>query len=358
MWERLCRDRRPWRPGHATIAAEPLPPLADDLNPDFPPPFHGDHRSIHSNEAGIVAVSMCEMRDSLTTTENDVYASRTPPRTVGIEKATEIDRMERQLSRQQVHETLLSILRHVVERCEAENIGYFLIGGGCLGIVRHDHSLIPWDSDLDICVHASDMARFCAAMSALPPEYRLFRKNQPVNPTWKVFDRRTCVTQDGRPRDYGVFVDVVPMMYWRSRRWKSIDGLLGRLAAMRDHADVRGGLRRIVRRTIRLSGVPKLVALFLRHGPYPKLMHRLDRECRDRKAGIVSGALGRAWQGRYPWDVIYPLGDEVLQGVRVKVPRDLGQFLRLRYGADFMQMPGMTERWTHFEAAFWCDDGR
>ena len=58
---------------------------------------------------------------------------------------------------------LLEILQAVITLCEAEKITYFLIGGGCLGIARHDHGFVPWDDDLDIAVWADDMPRFLAA---------------------------------------------------------------------------------------------------------------------------------------------------------------------------------------------------
>jgi len=62
-----------------------------------------------------------------------------------------------------IHTTLLEILQAVIALCEAEKIAYFLIGGGCLGIARHDHGFVPWDDDLDIAVWAGDMPRFLAA---------------------------------------------------------------------------------------------------------------------------------------------------------------------------------------------------
>ena len=43
-----------------------------------------------------------------------------------------------------IHATLLEILQAVIVLCEAEKIAYFLIGGGFLGIARHDHGFVPW----------------------------------------------------------------------------------------------------------------------------------------------------------------------------------------------------------------------
>ena len=67
-----------------------------------------------------------------------------------------------------IHATLLEILQAVLALCEAEKIAYFLIGGGCLGIARHDHGFVPWNDDLNIAVWAGDMPRFLAAAQQLP----------------------------------------------------------------------------------------------------------------------------------------------------------------------------------------------
>ena len=103
------------------------------------------------------------------------------------------------------HATLLEILQAVIALCEAEKIAYFLIGGGCLGIARHDHGFVPWDDDLDIAVWADDMPRFFAVAQQLPAP--------PDQPN-------------------GVFIDVVPMMHWRSARWKRLDDVYARLLAV------------------------------------------------------------------------------------------------------------------------------
>lgn len=63
------------------------------------------------------------------------------------------------------------MLRHVAKICEEESINYCLFFGSMIGAVRH-HGPIPWDSDIDICVHENDMNRFIAAMEEkLPDDY-------------------------------------------------------------------------------------------------------------------------------------------------------------------------------------------
>ena len=119
------------------------------------------------------------------------------------------------------HATLLEILQAVLALCEAEKIAYFLIGGGCLGIARHDHGFVPWDDDLDIAVWADDMPRFIAAAQQLPAPFLAVKKPQELNPTIKIMDNRTRIhgAHDApAPPDQpnGLFFDVMPMMHWRS----------------------------------------------------------------------------------------------------------------------------------------------
>lgn len=128
---------------------------------------------------------------------------------------------------QEIHKSLLNILACIINLCEKAQIEYCLIGGGCLGIVRHHNSFVPWDNDLDIAIWAKDMPRFLEVMASLPSPYQVFPKRQPFNPTVKVVDTSTKLQGNFDERDnLGIFIDVIPMMLWQSKFWKRLDNLL------------------------------------------------------------------------------------------------------------------------------------
>lgn len=64
----------------------------------------------------------------------------------------------------------LSILKNFAEICDEHDLKYFLVGGSCIGVVRHK-GFIPWDDDIDVGMPRKDYEKFCEiAKSKLPDD--------------------------------------------------------------------------------------------------------------------------------------------------------------------------------------------
>lgn len=256
------------------------------------------------------------------------------------------------MARPDVHAVLVGILSDVVQVCEANDIDYCLIGGGLLGIARHDGGFVPWDDDLDIAIWYCDMPRFVSAMEALPAHLAVRCKSTSINPPYEVMDVRTK-TSGGDPLHGGhLSIDLVPMMHWRSMRWVRLDDALARASRMSTEWSHGGRFRRVLKSLLVGARVPEAAGWLRERLLYPRL-GRHDLACRRTGRGVVTSAYGRHWVGRYPHDVVYPLRTASFCGVAVAVPRDLHRFLTLRYGADYMEIPPPSARWTHFQRALW-----
>jgi lipopolysaccharide cholinephosphotransferase len=261
------------------------------------------------------------------------------------------------MSQPQIHAVLIEILAAVAGICEAEGVDYVLIGGGCLGIVRHANSFVPWDNDLDISVSASDMSRLVAACRRLSPRLAVAFKDDRPNSTCKIIATDTMTCSAEGEIGPGIFIDIVPMMHWRSRRAKRLDNLISSIAGVMWTPDPPSRLRTSIKAALRGTPIPRLVRRLAERHLYPRFAEA-DAHCRATASGIVSGAAGRPWNGQFPHDVVFPLQTNQLNGLSVKVPNDLNRFLSLRYGSDFMTIPDASQRWQHFAHAYRRTDVR
>ncbi|MEW9805400.1 LicD family protein [Mesorhizobium marinum] len=258
------------------------------------------------------------------------------------------------MSMDDIHANLLEILEQVVSICDSEGIEVFLIGGGCLGLVRHG-GFVPWDDDLDLAIWAGDVPAFLLAMNQLPTHLAV-RAEPPDyhpaygHPLYKVMDARTRVTGGDALDGDGVFIDIVPMMHWKGRITKSIESRFCRIGGLRNfrpREDLKHSPLREFGRSLALG--------FLRRVLHPIFL-RQDAECRAKKAGIVTGAFGRKWVGRFEYDVVFPLQRTTFCGVSVLAPRDIHGFLVRRYDANYMTVPDERSRWRHFTSASVVED--
>lgn len=58
-----------------------------------------------------------------------------------------------------LQKVILMIAKDVDKLCRENNIEYYLLGGSCIGAVRH-HGFIPWDDDLDIIMTRDNYEKF------------------------------------------------------------------------------------------------------------------------------------------------------------------------------------------------------
>lgn len=115
-----------------------------------------------------------------------------------------------------LHRELYDILSKVVKVCEKYKIEYFVIGGTLIG-AKYDHSILPWDDDVDIGMTRENYNRFLqVAQNELGDGYFVSSfDSEPHTPFFyaKVHKNNTLFVEEkykGIDMHQGVFVDIFP----------------------------------------------------------------------------------------------------------------------------------------------------
>lgn len=117
--------------------------------------------------------------------------------------------------RRALQKVLVEMMQDIHDVCIKRQIGYALVGGSCLGAVRH-HGFIPWDDDIDISMLRDDWEKFKACFDEeLGDKYIMEAPrygNKDTKTTWaKVYKKGTLLQeiQDiETPYEQGIFIDI------------------------------------------------------------------------------------------------------------------------------------------------------
>ncbi len=111
----------------------------------------------------------------------------------------------------------LDILKAFIEICKENNLQYFLVGGTCLGAVRHN-GFIPWDDDIDVGMPREDYERFSQICNDQLPDHLFFQsiETDPEYPNTfgKIRNSNTTYVETSAKNlkiNHGVYIDVFPL---------------------------------------------------------------------------------------------------------------------------------------------------
>lgn len=115
-------------------------------------------------------------------------------------------------------QTLLSIYKDIADVCARNDLTVMLIGGSCLGAVRHK-GFIPWDDDLDLLMPRRDYNKFISLLEsgALGDKYEFTYAGSKIDsrvPFIKLYLKNTLDIEIGienSPQPKGIFVDIFPL---------------------------------------------------------------------------------------------------------------------------------------------------
>ena len=261
-----------------------------------------------------------------------------------------------------LQENEIEILDEIVRICDQHKLEYFLVGGTCLGAIRHK-GFIPWDDDIDIAMPREDYEKFIEiAIEELDdryfiqcnqtdPEYYLgFIKIRKNNTT---FILKHEFNSDSHQ---GFFVDIFPLDYT-----DNINSL-----SLRINITLAKNLTETMLYKKKYKKFKELRHPIISSIGLPFNIQQLQRtvnnlmQKQNKKEHIYTGSFAGAYHYKkdsFPMDKVFPASLVEFEGKKYKTFNEPKWYLEHLYG-DYMKLPPIEKRVSHNPSKLLFDKGK
>lgn len=257
-----------------------------------------------------------------------------------------------------LQDKILEIMVYIDEFCREHGIVYYLMGGSALGAARHG-GFIPWDDDLDIFMTYDNYMKFAACCEKYldKDKYYFQREDSDENPYFFSKLRMkgtTCITPVVDWGHLGIFVDIMCLN-------NAPDSVFLRKVQYYSAALIKA--RSISKTKYKTNSVSKKVVLliskcFVRGFIKKWLLHNV-RKYNENPTESVAHVFGRAKFANsfYPARLFAVPRRVPFETVFLNAPCGMEEYLVLRYGEKYMEMPDeKTKALYQTHATFWDVD--
>ncbi len=242
-----------------------------------------------------------------------------------------------------LQDKILEIVLYLDDFCKSHNITYYLMGGSALGAIRHK-GFIPWDDDFDIFMDSVNLIKFENACKTDLDTDRFYYQKQDTKELPYFFSKlrmnnTACIESVNANRPWmhqGIFIDIMglnnaaPAGMRRMIQYYSA-AILKASALSRTSYNTRNVKKKLI---IFLSNI-------LVHGLIKKILVWNVKKYNKKSSEDVCWIFGRAkYQNSY-----YPASDFGIpryvpfEKVLLPVPQNVEEYLVIRYGKNYMQLP-------------------
>ena len=251
----------------------------------------------------------------------------------------------------ELQQVQLNILKEFIRVCEKHHLTYFLVGGTCLGAVRHK-GFIPWDDDIDVGLPREDYDKFIE----LQDEFKgtgYFIQTYKTDPKYiynyaKLRDSNTTYIENYHKTiqiNHGVWVDIFPIdgMSYKDEDPKKFAKKVKR-TWFNVFLEYPWSMRRkFSKRTFFLDLGCNFVALFgwiMNCFHYRnKHMDKVVTKIKYKDAYLVGNFFGtNAKREAMPREIFMEGTKGEFEGIEVNLPKDYDKYLTLLFH-DYMKLP-------------------
>jgi lipopolysaccharide cholinephosphotransferase len=252
---------------------------------------------------------------------------------------------------EKLHKTELGIFDELVRICDTHNLKYFLYGGTLLGAVRHG-GFIPWDDDMDIAMLRDDYEKFGEyCKTDLNEKYfyqTCYTDPEYSRPYAKLRLNNSYVKEeewDSLEHHKGIYIDIMPLDNFPENIQKGIK-ILKKVRFINGVCNTNNinnakPWKKFVIRLLRI--LPKQFYYDLRRKLLKKShASKSDNVCSfaSHYVPIIKRVLKKAWFE----------GNEYMtfEGKSYRVPCGWKEYLIHLFGENYMELPPVEKRETHF----------
>ena len=261
--------------------------------------------------------------------------------------------------------TLLSILKDLIMVFEKEGINYTLSGGSALGAIRHQ-GFIPWDDDIDINMPRKDFEHLKKVFDKeLSDKYDLCAPDIGEGHGLSLVQIKKKGTvyksfNELKKKNVGIYVDIFVLENTYDNRIKrTIHGLaclaIGYALTCRKTAEDweelekylvnNKELKRAFKKKKRIGELFKWIPL----DDLTKATKCCYSYCNYHNSKFVSIPSGRKhyFGEMYRREDMCEYVDSVFEGLNVRIPKGIDNYMKVLYGNDYMKIPAPEEREAH-----------